>query len=167
MQIEEGKFYRTRDGRKVGPMEVYDGDGFSFCSGGRTYNSYGGFYSMGISDKDLVSEWSDTPQLLGDMTDAEIGALVRAWHEGKVIEGYSRRIDGWVECMVFNLWHEDIAYRIKPEPVRETVTIYINEKGETVPRDGTISWAATRAITFDLIDGEPDPASIKMERVKW
>lgn len=64
MKIESGKYYRTRDGRKVGPMEHYSGgqDGFSFCCGGSTYNSYGGYYSLGASVHDLIAEWTEEPE---------------------------------------------------------------------------------------------------------
>lgn len=70
LQIEAGKFYKTRDGRKVGPMVLYrpdkvewiisrgdgniwlaDGSHKSDCEGGGLYMSKSG---------DLVSEWFET-----------------------------------------------------------------------------------------------------------
>lgn len=76
MKIEAGKYYRTRDGRKVGPMRRYNGgaDGFSFCFGGATYNSYGGFYSSGTSANDLIAEWEEPMTYKEIGTLAEIGA---------------------------------------------------------------------------------------------
>ena len=55
---------------------------------------------------------------------------------------------------------------MKPEPVRGTVTLEGNNTkgmgwvfGSRHPKD------TTHRITFDLIDGVPDPASIKMEKL--
>lgn len=67
MKIEVGKYYRTRDGRKVGPMERratgnrfwsaathLDGYGSFWCEDGAFY--YGEEWPV-----DLVSEWHDEP----------------------------------------------------------------------------------------------------------
>lgn len=75
MKIEEGKFYRTRDGRKVGPMEVgglvgewdfeADVDGQRTIDG--TYCAWRADGSFDPLDRktphrlDLISEWSDGP----------------------------------------------------------------------------------------------------------
>lgn len=110
----------------------------------------------------IISRASKTPKTWGEMTEAEKGALLLAYHDGKVIEYYD---DGpWFKCIDNPSWSYGNAYRIKPEQKRETVTIYIGR-----PEGG--SWAPwcddddTHRITFDLIDGEPDVDSIKMERI--
>lgn len=55
---------------------------------------------------------SDKPKLLRDMTDAEIGALMSAKNEGKVIERHYE----YDFCFVCNPhWYEDCAYRVKSE----------------------------------------------------
>lgn len=77
LTIEAGKFYRTRDGRKVGPMETYNGDGFSFRCGGRTYNSYGGYYSNGSNDLDLIAEWTEDDDLNEICDEREDGPFVK------------------------------------------------------------------------------------------
>ena len=95
------------------------------------------------------------PKLWRDMTPEEKGALLLAAHEGKVIEGY-----------IFDEWHkadwsycpspmETIAYRVRPEPKRKTVVLWISPDGDTGIKIGTI----------DMIDGKPDPDSIRMEQV--
>jgi plastocyanin len=71
MKIEAGKFYKMRDGRKVGPMNVppkaarwssvvkydtvVDGEYRGWCDGG--------CYSTGFleNDLDLIAEWTDEP----------------------------------------------------------------------------------------------------------
>lgn len=64
MQVEAGKFYRTRDGRKVGPMfedKSFDRKAFVDQLGngcGWAEDGKGLWMASGI---DLVSEWSDGP----------------------------------------------------------------------------------------------------------
>ena len=96
----------------------------------------------------------NTPKLWRDMTPEEKGALILAAHEGKVIEIY-KGIFGWLE-KVADEFSNDFAYRVKPDDVRETVTLFW-KRGDT-GHDHEIG-------TIDIINGEPDPASIRMERI--
>lgn len=60
------------------------------------------------------------------------------------------------------IWTRSIAYRVKPQPKIETVTIRANDLSfgfQTVAVQG-------HEITFNLIDGVPDCNSIKMEKLK-
>ena len=97
------------------------------------------------------------------MTPEEKGALLLARHEGKVIEGFW---DGcWEECDEVHkfAFARFVAYRVKPEPVVETVVIYTgNVNGEWAPYEDLDD---THRITFDLIDGKPDCNSIKMKEI--
>ena len=115
-----------------------------------------------LADKVFPSKEIDTPKLLRDMTDAEIGALVRADNDGKVIEIWVH--DEWSE--VDPRWKPGNAYRVRPEaqrPKRETVTLHGSVTDELWGRDQT--GYDTYRITFDLIDGKPDCDSIKMEKL--
>lgn len=115
-----------------------------------------------ISKFRIISRASDdTPKKWRDMSDEEKGALLLAHHRGEYIEN---SIDGdiWGPCSP--CWADSIFYRIKPEPVRETVELY--------GRGGCNGWAfdycaaiGTHRITFDIINGEPDTDTIKMERI--
>ena len=63
MQIEAGKYYRTRDGRKVGPMERDKVDGKDWRE---KDNSARLWYDDGTrwicdEDSDLIAEWVDEP----------------------------------------------------------------------------------------------------------
>jgi hypothetical protein len=57
---------------------------------------------------------------LGEMTDAEIGAIVRAYKSGKNIEHINGDF-GWRPCRFTPLWDLEVAYRIAPEPIRQAV----------------------------------------------
>jgi hypothetical protein len=118
------------------------------------------------------STMTDTPMLWKDMTREEKGALLLGWHEGKVIEVFDLLYpDKWYEddpC-----FYEDCAYRIKPEPKREIMEakLCINEAGTSLPMAPTWSAGAYGeerhyfTLTFDVIDGKPDPSSIKIEQI--
>ncbi len=59
VKIEEGKFYKTRDGRKVGPIRRYDHDSWTGDAGNTLYTVDGLRYferDRGGSS-DLISEW--------------------------------------------------------------------------------------------------------------
>ena len=113
---------------------------------------------------------TDTPKLWRDMTPEEKGALLLAHHEGKVIEYYDHGV-GWVTERP--IWDDYCAYRIKPEPKRETVEVKlcITSCGKSFHMEphflrghyGDDDFYFT--LTFDTIDGKPDPASIKIEKL--
>lgn len=115
---------------------------------------------------------TDNPKTWGEMTDAEKGALLLAHHEGKVIE-YHNFYGKWKTCFsgaCVPFRDSGTAYRVRPEPKRETVTMF----GADFGKGKTIRWAYsmsghigpdTHRITFQTIDGEPDCNSIRMERI--
>ena len=128
----------------------------------------------GNGDKHYLSDYPETisaeigglyeepksPTLWRDMTLEEKGALLLAHHEGKEIEYYSYGI-GWVtERPNFFGW---CAYRIKPEPKVEVVVLLGGKDYLWAFEDHTEGGMHnTHRITFNTIDGKPDPASIKM-----
>lgn len=65
MKIEDGKFYRTRNGRKIGPMRVPPGEYWASdvaASDGKQGWYEGGFFWRGEkTNNDLIAEWVDTP----------------------------------------------------------------------------------------------------------
>lgn len=126
----------------------------------------------------IVSRASDpdTPKLWRDMTREEKGALLLAAHEGKVIEYEAH---GWRATAANDPgWFDDTAYRIRPEPKRETVTL----RGGNFGKNGAVAWSFrhsghigpdTHRITFDLLDGNippgiytsPEGHNIEVERI--
>lgn len=137
-----------------------------------------GFYGWQVncSQFRIVSRASDTPKIWRDMTDEEKGALLLAHHEGRVIERHVGKLDEENGALfpadewrfVFRpVWHEDISYRVKPEPVREVINLY------GAYRYGNVnSWSfigrgddATHYITFETVNGKPDCSTINIEEL--
>ena len=153
LQIEAGKYYRTRDGRKVGPMWEYAEGGFYAADGYAVVWSERGQSNCPYTP-DIIAEWTDErasapqPKLWRDMTPEEKGALLLAHHGGRTIERWVDESLGWK--IVPPMWMLEHAYRVSPEPKRETVVLYAG--------DTTIG-------KIDLIDGKPDPDSIRMELI--
>ena len=112
----------------------------------------------------LISRSDDTQKLWRDMTPEEKGALLLAHHEGKEIQAFNiLKAGDWSRTNP--LWIDDEAYRIKPEPKVEVVTMDVanyDQEWEFYEHKGT---HATHRITFNTIDGKPDPASIKIEEL--
>ena len=148
IKLEEGKYYRTADGRKVGPVRIanLDTSEWALWSDRKYIYEVVGLPREGSCGTKIVAEWTDQPKLWRDMTPEEKGALLLAHHEGKVIE--ANEGDGWFDAHPY--WAPNSAYRVRPEPKREVAKLYAQPGYR---------------ITFDLVDGEPDCASIKMERI--
>lgn len=111
----------------------------------------------------IVSHAPEKPKLWRDMTPEEKGALLLAMHNGKKVEVYS---DGEWREKSYMTFADDYAYRIKPEPKVETVNqgYKTNSSGRFVTTSSLDH--ATYVVTFNLIDGEPDCTSIKMEKLQ-
>jgi hypothetical protein len=117
------------------------------------------------SDAEPVTSYTGgSPSLWRDMTPEQKGALLLAHHEKPgSVEFWNVTI--W-ETLKGLGWMDDYAYRIKPEPKREAVTMVggqANGWGFYQQQKRAIN--TTHRITFDTIDGKPDPASIKMEEL--
>jgi hypothetical protein len=170
LKIEAGKYYRTRDGRKVGPMYKRGGEWvcdnmideyipmWNLKTGVANFTTEGP--KSDYPQYDLIAEWADepdTPKLWRDMTPEEKGALLLAHHEGKVIEYTSVPVieEGW-GIATHPSWVQKYAYRIRPEPKRETVGLWI---------DCRDSVGKTRIGYIDMIDGKPDPGSVKLDEI--
>ncbi len=74
MEIEEGKFYRSRGGKKVGPMSVYVGTQWYGWRDeiGYRYQEDGRYCAWKASSYDLIEEWEE-PAALFPATEADGG----------------------------------------------------------------------------------------------
>lgn len=77
MQLEVGKYYKTRDGRKIGPMvDAKNGADDHWksilpCEGYTYWHDNGSHWFYDERPSDLIAEWSDaqSPTLSGDTID--------------------------------------------------------------------------------------------------
>ena len=107
----------------------------------------------------IISRASDDePKKWRDMTGWEKSALLLAHHEGKVIEA-------WGGCEWYGIKYPAFAdrhaYRVRPEPKRETVTVCEDGLAFGIG----VSASKGHIITFDTIDGKPDCTSVKMKEL--
>jgi hypothetical protein len=128
---------------------------------GNIWNNKGFVDPSPTSQFRVVSRAShpEPPKLWRDMTREEKGALLLAEYEGRDIQ--QKAGVSWVLKIKSHKFLEEWAYRVKPEPKRQTVKLYFGElkQGALLHKVRT----DTHRITFNLIDGKPDPKSIKME----
>lgn len=160
MEIDKESTRKAIYGDRYALLEAFE---WEFTPQGHEYwaEQYHGNKPVDVETLRKMIGDGDTPKTWGEMPYSEKGALLLAAHEGKVIEYYGPMSKEWHESA--QLWLDDIAYRIKPEPKRETVTL--NWDGNVLAVTSLRLDGGTHRITFDLIDGEPDLGSIRMERV--
>ena len=117
-------------------------------------------FTNGVPRRKIPNAPPSLPKLWGQMSPEERGALLLARHEGKGIQCFSSVSAKWLETGPS--WYPQLAYRVKPEPRVETVTLL----GST-GRNFTTNYSPfdTHRITFKTVDGEPDLSSIKMEKL--
>lgn len=81
MELEVGKYYRTRDGRKVGPIELgWFGDTGS-SSGESWWMGSGAKNKLHERDDDIIAEWVDKP------SDTDPSSPVRTVTRKKIVPG--------------------------------------------------------------------------------
>lgn len=123
MKIETGKFYKTRDGRKVGPMEVWPLGGWhsdrSQCPlNAGLWLSDGTAKHFGTKDSpDLISEWHElTPH---QQRTADMIKVMQAYVDGEKVEGESDGIANKLDEPIWN-WG-NINYRIAPATTPDSI----------------------------------------------
>ena len=157
LQIEAGKYYRTRDGRKVGPMFVgRDGEYSGFPWTDRDSNEFGRWsqegedgetYMMGEADGDLIAEWQeDQPEHIVTHEGREYDLTALETPFGLLPEPVKDALQAWPHGVEY--WRSDhwtsghslsfagsFAYRAKPAPVETRVQCYRGAK--THAKDAT------------------------------
>lgn len=137
-------------------------DGYPY-SEPHCYHGFG-FHELELIEKDKPMSY----KTWGEMTREEKGELLLAHHEGKVIQYLSHGGD-WIDEEYSEFDVPSGFYRVKPEPVVETVVVYGRNDGGPASQDWSIGsanvpWTLdTHKITFDVVDGKVDCNSVKME----
>jgi len=183
--IDMSKTYRTRDGKDV---RIYATDGGGIlpvhgaikrdgiwmedcwsCSGDyhptkeNTGRDLVEFTMLADQETEQMTN-KDTPTLWADMTPEQKGALLLAKHEGRDVQMFENY--KWAWATLTPQWYGWVAYRVEPEPTRETVTaVGHNKSGNVWSFAEYDNMHDTHRITFETINGEPDCATIRMERL--
>jgi len=148
-KLNNGEVHKCRKMRGNDPLDVSIHGYGPFVIDGLCYHRDGRFgkfgFDYGISVKCCID---DDHKRWRDMTPEEKGALLLAHHEGKVIEYFSTVCEGVWESVICHEWCSGIAYRVRPEPIRETITFH--------PMAG-------HAVTYETIDGKPDWTTLRGE----
>lgn len=112
VKLEAGKCYRTRDGRKVGPMRACGTSGAFFSSEGTMWYSNGEFYPNMPSEHDIVAEWVDNDPIERTKYMIEV---MQAYVDGKQVE-HSLTGDTW-HILRTPYWDwQGLSYRIAETP---------------------------------------------------
>lgn len=100
MQIEAGKYYRSSDGRKFGPMRIWPSD----------RECWGDEASTGLWRPDGSAHFvdaKDSPRLVAEWTDAPTGPVVTETVK-RIVPGYY----GVVEVTIDASLHSEVGIRI-------------------------------------------------------
>lgn len=176
IKLEVGKTYELNNG-KISKCVQMQGDdptkvdaiGYGpFVIDGLLYNQ-GGQFGVGHVEILNVKKCVDGPTVWENMTDEDKGALLLAHHEGEDIERCYHSYGNWIKVQD-PMFSPKSAYRIKPKPKMGKVVLY----GACFGKGESASWRflqeglcgdMSHFITFNTIDGEPDPKTIKMAKL--
>lgn len=110
---------------------------------------------------------ADHPILWIDRTANEKGAILLAWHNGARIERFCEHRQEWVAASLSCGEHH--AYRANTDPVRKTIVMVGKAEGfygeYSFHQCDNVTLGYSHKIMFDLVDGEPDTNSVKMEKL--
>jgi len=173
LRIQAGRYYKTRDGRKVGPMEVHDDDWVAWESPDCYYDE-NGVAKYIDSTNDLIAEWVDEPAVATvaeDKPKFKVGDRVENAIDGNDYEtpGTVHKIvgDGYRVIWDFDghedtiKWEQHELRLVSPATSgkRETYTI---RDAKFFVSDGEGGWqqiAGKRPAIVALIEnGQPKPA---------
>lgn len=167
LEIKAGKCYLNGMGQKCGPMKKRPGKEYPFIDDrGLTYKTCGSYIGNNPDPLDLIAEWPEeptSPKVWRDMTPEEKGALLLAEHEGKVIDRSHDLGATWKE-KVTKFWHDKHVYRVRPEPVRDTVTLQYDSSDDCYIVYRPFSMADVRElpeIEIPTYDGNPIPGTYR------
>ncbi len=167
MIIQQGKFYRDTIGRKRGPMVVNYGTAWVQ---GKTEHGDPEWMLDGTPDEEymadddaLVAEWVEhgAPKNWAQMTREERREISFRAMSGEKVQLYAQGYGwgGWDGETPFC----EIPFPIRIKPKRETIHIVGFMDGDHFEAHFGDPKEDTHHITFDVIDGKPDPDTIRME----
>lgn len=152
LKIEAGRFYKTRDGRKVGPM-VVDGPAWTPNSGQHWYRDDGSRYYAcdrgGVTD--LIAEWIDEPVAKASNDNAQ--PKFKVGDRVKCLKSYPGQFTAGKEYVVsadhFGRKYESV--KVKRDDAGSTENGWLPEFFELVE--------PTTTIVALIENGQPKPSS--------
>jgi len=161
LNVQPGDVVKHEDGSTY-EIRMKNGKPALWCIKGECKSDgYGVYVSESRQQYRIISRATQSPKLWRDMTPEEKGSLLLAARDGKVIEGAG---PDWRPCRNPQ-WVDYGSYRVKPEPKVETIEMNGYMKGDSAWFGPMSSKSDTHSITFNLINGKPDCASVKMEHL--
>lgn len=151
LKIEAGKFYKTRDGRKVGPMtyaggNIYAADGKQWRRDGYYWNGVGGH-----EQNDLIAEWTDEPPAKPSNDNAQ--PKFKVGERVKCLKSYPWQFTAGKEYVVsadhFGRKYESV--KVKFDDAESTENGWLPEFFELV--------TPTTTIVALIENGQPKPSS--------
>jgi hypothetical protein len=93
LQIETGRFYKTRDGRKVGPMRKYDYNSWTDIENGYLWREDGlRYFESDRGNFDLIAQWPTEPANDNPAQPTIGTAIVCVFKDGKPAPASSPRV---------------------------------------------------------------------------
>lgn len=161
LKIEAGKFYKTRDGRKVGPT-THNGYGVYGAPGhpNKWYETGFSFSGKKELPTDLVAEWVDEPVAKASNSEASNDNEPRKFKAGDQVRCLKSFLYEFTEGKVYTVSEDYRGERY------ESVKIALDDKGST--QNGwspeffeLVTPTTTNASIVALIeDGKPKPAAV-------
>lgn len=123
MRIEEGKFYRTREGRKVGPVRATDNSFWPMECGGTWWRANGesceGSMARMYPRNDIISEWIESPVRTETVTTRRIEpgvyGRIRVRDEAGMVDGGTQVGFNFVARNGASMGQPEVAYLSAPE----------------------------------------------------
>lgn len=180
LRIEAGKFYKTRDGRKVGPLRTWpDLDGNPYPDRLCEVHGDGRYWLLdgsGSGDSDIIAEWADEPGAAVAATASNDNAPVAEQPAYKVGDKVRSPVD-WCDTTVGDILSVEsvTAYgtylsfdEIEPAPQQSTAgfTIPLVEDEPAVEKDGSTQLTVRITSDFTELHEQIDYAFERLRKLK-
>ncbi|TPJ86925.1 MULTISPECIES: hypothetical protein [unclassified Mesorhizobium] len=160
LRIQPGRYYKTRDGRKVGPMEARDACGskyvWQYDYGRRIFLPDGTNFAGPNSPEDLIAEWQDEPAAAG----FKVGDRVE-----NVIPGNDYDMLGTVTALKGEAYRvrwdghsSDEGLSWRPNELRLVASATIGNRPTTIA--DIVRKHSGKAVVMLIEDGQPKPSTL-------
>lgn len=165
LKIQSGRYYRTRDGRKVGPMTDRGKRWNWKCPLGRLWMDNGRYEDWGLSDLDLIAEWTDTPDHIILSTNGrtyDLTALETPF--GLLPEDVQKAIMRWP--YVVSVWDADVDWIELAALPKDTLRGFksgwvYRAKPAPQPKEWVLYWQPGKPASLDKVHSDTRRLTIR------